>query len=148
MTPPEIERYFHRRIPLTAAMRVRVDSWDGARLVLSAPLDVNHNHLGTAFGGSLNALAMLAGYGLIWLLLDDPEAHVVIRRGTVHFHRPVSGDLRAVCVRPPEEAVTAFRGQFAASGKARLALRVHIPQDKQIAVEFDGLYVARTEHTV
>ena len=52
MTPREIEQFFYTKIPLTAAMGVRVESYDGETLVLTAPVDANHNHLGTAFGGS------------------------------------------------------------------------------------------------
>jgi len=70
----ETERFLHEQIPLTRAMGVRVRSWDGEKLWLSAPLEPNHNHLGTAFGGSLSALATLAGYSLLWLLLGDREA--------------------------------------------------------------------------
>jgi len=43
-------------MPITRAMGVRVEDYGGRRLVLSAPLEANFNHLGTAFGGSLNAL--------------------------------------------------------------------------------------------
>src|SRR5882757_2142143 len=85
----EIEDYFHTKIPLTRAMGVKVESWDGSALVLTAPLTLNHNHLGTAFGGSLSTLATLAGYGLLWLLLDDPKVHVVIRDSAIRFRKPV-----------------------------------------------------------
>ena len=67
----ETEAFFYEQIPLTRAMGVRVESYDGQQLVLTAPLALNHNHLGTAFGGSLSALATLAGYGLLWLDLGD-----------------------------------------------------------------------------
>ena len=60
-----IQEVLHSKIPITRAMGVRVAEYDGRRLVLSAPLDANVNHLGTAFGGSLNALAVLSGYGLL-----------------------------------------------------------------------------------
>jgi thioesterase domain-containing protein len=123
-------------------MAVRVESWDNARLVLSAPLSENYNHLGTAFGGSLNALAMLAGYGLIWLLLDDRDAHFVIRRGTTNFLQPVRGDLRAVCSAPTEEEITAFRERFRNEGKARITLQVIIEGAGKPAMEFEGEYVA------
>src|SRR5690606_33240492 len=62
MTGPETEAFLHAKIPLARAMGVRVERCDSEGLVLTAPLEPNHNHLGTAFGGSLAALATLAGY--------------------------------------------------------------------------------------
>lgn len=59
-----MQEVLHGKIPITRVMGVRVEGYDERRLVLSAPLDTNVNHLGTAFGGSLNALAVLSG-GLI-----------------------------------------------------------------------------------
>jgi thioesterase domain-containing protein len=147
MTPPEIEQFFHDNIPLTRAMGLRVDSWREGRLVLSAPLEPNHNHLGTAFGGSLNALAMMAGYGLIWLKLAEAAAHVVIRRGQASFLKPVRGGLRAVCVSPPEEELEDFRARFRARGKARITLRTTVEGEGGPALEFEGEYVAIREKT-
>jgi len=148
MTPREIEQYFRDKIPLTRAMAVRVESWADDRLVLSAPLEENHNHLGTAFGGSLNALAMLAGYGLIWLLLEDPDAHVVVRRGTVDFLQPVRGELRATCTAPAKPEIKVFRERFASRGKARITLRATLEGDDGMAVEFTGEYVALRKTTL
>jgi len=54
-------------------MGVTVEDYNGERLVLHDPLEANVNHLGTAFSGSLNALALLSGYGLLWLELQDHD---------------------------------------------------------------------------
>src|SRR6202453_1858310 len=97
-----IERFLHGKIPLVRAMGVKAESYDGHTLALSAPLERNHNHLGTAFGGSLAAMATLTGYGMLWLELGDADAHVVIARSTMKFLRPVRGALRAVSVRSEE----------------------------------------------
>ncbi|RYD25022.1 MAG: hypothetical protein EOP86_27860, partial [Verrucomicrobiaceae bacterium] len=75
--------YLHRQIPLSRAMGARVETYDGETLVLTAPAELNHNHLGTAFGGSLSALATLAGYGLLWLELGSRDSHIVIRRSRI-----------------------------------------------------------------
>lgn len=85
----ETEDFLHTQIPITRAMGVRVESWDAGRLVLTAPLEINHNHLGTAFGGSLAALATLAGYACLWLELGDRAAHVVIAESALAYRRPV-----------------------------------------------------------
>ena len=139
----ETEQFLHEKIPLTRAMQVRVEGYDSGRLTLSAPLAPNHNHLGTAFGGSLAALVMLAGYALLWLELGDREAHVVISESTLKFRRPVRGPLRAICERPDETAMRAFKAEFATAGKARLRLRVVIEGESETAVAFEGTYVAR-----
>ena len=57
----QLRNVLHEEIPLTKAMGVEVNSYDGHCLVLSAPLDPNTNHKDTAFGGSLYSLAVLAG---------------------------------------------------------------------------------------
>lgn len=138
----ETEAYLHAQIPLTRAMGVTLESWDGSRLVLQAPLEPNHNHLGTAFGGSLSALATLAGYSLLWLMLGDREAHVVVRDSHIRYRHPVRGTLRAACSRPDDETMQAFRRQFAETGRARLSLPVIIEEDGEICVEFEGTFVA------
>jgi len=142
MTSAEIEAFLHEKIPLAQAMGVRVESSDGEAFVLTAPLEPNHNHLGTAFGGSLAALATLTGYACLWHALDDREAHVVIRRSELDYRHPVRGMLRAVCQRPGEEALAAFRATFARVGKARIALEVMIGEGGRDCLLFRGEFVA------
>jgi thioesterase domain-containing protein len=138
----ETEAYLQSQIPLTKQMGVRIASFEGDDLVLTAPLEPNHNHLGTAFGGSLAALATLAGYVMVWLLLEDRSAHVVVRESHIRYRRPVRGCLRAVCARPAKAEWQVFQGTFAASGKAHLRMRVRIEEGGEVGVEFEGDFVA------
>ena len=138
----ETTAYLHAHIPLTRAMGVEVTSYENTGLVMTAPLAMNHNHLGTAFGGSLNAIATLAGYVLLWLELRDRSAHIVIRDSRIRFHRPVTGELRAVCRAPADAILADFRESFARKGKARLELHVEIREAGELAVEFSGTFVA------
>lgn len=134
-----IESYLHREIPITAAMGVRVESYNERELVLTAPLEPNHNHLGTAFGGSLSAIATLAGYGVIWLEIGHDRGHVVVKDSRLRFVRPVEGEIRAVCPRPDAETLAAFRKRFEETGRSRLTLSASIGDG---AVEFEGTFVA------
>ena len=141
-TARQMEELFYDKIPITRALGVRVEEYDGRRLVLTAPLKENVNHLGTAFGGSLNALAVLSGYGLLWLELRDTECHIVIRDSSIHYDRPVHGDIRAVCVRPDEKTLEVFKRQFRQRGKARIVLDATIEDGGVTAVRFRGTFVA------
>ena len=138
----QIQDLLHDKIPITRAMGVQVEDYDGGRLVLSAPLAANVNHLGTAFGGSLNALAVLSGYGLLWLELDNADCHIVIRDSSISYERPVRGELRAVCVLPEAAALAAFKQTFQQRGKARITLAATIESDGITAVRFQGTFVA------
>jgi len=138
----QIQELLHSKIPITRAMGVQVEDYDGARLILSAPLAANVNHLGTAFGGSLNALAVLSGYGLLWLELQEAECHIVIRDSAISYERPVRGELRAICVRPEAAALAQFKQTFQQKGKARIALSATIEDQGITAVRFQGTFVA------
>ena len=67
----ELRAKLRRDMPITKALGLRVVGREGAGLVLSSPLAPNINHKGTAFAGSLNATATLAGWGTIWLVLRE-----------------------------------------------------------------------------
>jgi len=141
-TAVDLEHFLHEQIPLTAAMGVHVAECDDTHIVLTAPLSLNHNHLGTAFGGSLHALATLSGYALLWWLLRRPHSHIVIRESTMHYKRPVRGDLRAVCHTPDENDLERFRRDFAHKGKARLTLKTILENEGEPAAKFEGVFVA------
>ena len=139
----ETESFLYTQIPLTRAMGVRLERYDEAGLVLTAPLALNHNHLGTAFGGSLATAATLAGYTLLWLELGDCGSHIVIKESHLRYKAPVRGDIRAIAPRLPPDTLHRFRQTFAQNGTARLTLPITIVEpDGRICVEFTGTFVA------
>src|SRR5438067_6231547 len=138
------EKFLHEQIPITRAMGVRVLANDENGFMVEAPVALNSNHLRTAFGGSINAVATLAAYGLLWLELNDAASHVVVAESSIRFLRPVRETIRALCLRPSVDELAAFRSQFAAKRKARIALRVNVIEAGQTAAEFEGIFVARS----
>jgi thioesterase domain-containing protein len=137
------ERHFHQKIPITRAMGMRVVAHDESQFVIEAPVALNSNHLGTAFGGSINAAATLAAYGLLWLKLNEPAVHVVVAESSIRFLRPVRETIRAICRRPDRNEWTAFQTRFAEKGKARITLRVEVVEEGQAAAAFEGTFVVR-----
>ena len=138
----QIQELFYDKIPITRALGVRVEEYDGRRLVVTAPLDRNVNHMGTAFGGSLDALAVLSCYGLLWLELPDAEHHILISESSILYERPVRGELRAVCDRPAEDALEGFRRGLSRRGRARIELAATVEDGGRSAVRFRGTFVA------
>ena len=63
-----LQEYLHGRIPISAAMGVRVLAASPESVVLSAPIEPNVNHRETVFGGSAAAVATLAA----WTVTGSP----------------------------------------------------------------------------
>jgi thioesterase domain-containing protein len=139
----QAEKFFHEQIPITRAMGLRVVAHDEAGFTVEAPVALNSNHLRTAFGGSINAVATLAAYGFLWMELNDAAAHVVVAESSIRFLRPVRETIRATCLRPEAESLAAVRTHFTESGKARITLRVNVTESEETAAEFEGRFVAR-----
>jgi thioesterase domain-containing protein len=139
----EAEQYFHEQIPITRAMGVRVVAHGENEFVIEAPVALNSNHLGTAFGGSINAVATLAAYGLLWLELREQGVHVVVAESSIRFLRPVRTTIRATCPRPDREGWKAFRLRLTEEGKARINLRVNVVEDGQATAAFEGTFAVR-----
>lgn len=136
------EQFFRERIPLTSAMGLRVRPSTTGGFVVEAPVALNSNHLGTAFGGSIHAVALLAGYGLLWTELQDLSADIVIRESSIRFLHPIRIVIRADCVRPPAEEMRLFREQLIGKGKSRIGLSIRVEEENRVAAELRGTFVA------
>lgn len=140
---PGLESFLHEMIPLARAMGVRIELSDENKLVLTAPHAPNRNSIDTAFGGSLVALATLAGYGVMWELMRNERAewHIVVKDSKTAYRRPVVGDLRAICDRPTKAALEEFKAALARYGKAKLRLKAAVVEAGNVAVDFQAAFV-------
>lgn len=138
-----VEEFFIREIPLTRAMGLRLVPAEGGDFAVEAPVALNSNHLQTAFGGSINAVATLAAYGFLWQEVRGEGAHMVISESTIRFLRPIRETIRARCVRPDTRLLGEFMSTLRSKGKSRIALRVEVTEDDALAAEFGGVFVAR-----
>lgn len=139
-----LQDFLSRHLPLTAAMGVKVECACADCVDLRVPLQPNLNHELTAFGGSISTVGILAGWGWLWTQLHtrDPMPRLIIGHSTTRYIRPIDTDFEARCSHPGGAAFEQFEQTFAASGKARLALRSEVTVSGKIAAVHDGIYVA------
>ncbi len=121
-----------------------VESADDAAVLLRAPLAPNANYKGTAFGGSLYSVAVLAGWAWVtrYLAARDLPADAVIQESTMHFLSPVKGELRASAAAPSDAQIDKFRKMLRRAGRGRIRLRVEINYEQTLAALFDGVFAA------
>jgi thioesterase domain-containing protein len=105
MKAVELTSFLHRSIPLTRALAVQVTYAVPGRVRIEAPLAPNLNHHGTAFGGSLATLGILAGWTVLHMSLEDAglAASLVVRHVELDYLEPVTGDLVAESELPQAE---------------------------------------------
>jgi thioesterase domain-containing protein len=125
-------------------MGVRVLVAGVERVVLEAPLGPNRNHRSTAFGGSVAALATLAGWALVHLGLreDGLSAQTVIQSGDIRYDAPVHAEFRASCGPVPEREWDRFVRALTKRGRGRVRVQVTVESEDVAAASFQGAYVA------
>ncbi len=128
-------------IPLTQALGLKVEEASSGLVRLSFPLEPNHNHKQTAFGGSLYSAAVLAGWSVAWCALQESQvqAQVVIAGSAERFLRGVDGDFSAECGTEPA-AVAAALAVLERKGKARLDLQAVVLCGGEACLAFQGSY--------
>lgn len=147
LSPGDLEAYLHEQIPISAAMGVGVTESSPDRIVLRAPLSLNRNHLGTFFGGSLHTLPTLACYSGLWSILraSGSDGHVVVKSSSADYLHPVTGDPRAVWMRPDAAEIESFLLTLRRRGRARIALSAVVESPEGLpSVEYRGVFVAIT----
>ena len=142
-----MEAYLHEHIPVSAAMGTRVVQATPEGVVLAAPLAPNVNHRDTAFGGSVAALAILAGWTLVHLRLHEEGIHArtVIQTTHMRYLVPVEDAFEAHATPPSERAWHRFLAALERRRRGRVRLQVEVRCFGQLVATLEGAYVAMLE---
>ena len=121
-----------------------VERADDDAVMLRAPLAPNANYKGTAFGGSLYSVAVLAGWAWVtrYLAARSIAADGVIQESSMRFLTPVRGELRADAAAPSAAEIGKFRRMLQRAGRGRIRLRVEMSHDETLAALFEGVFAA------
>ncbi|TCV96061.1 thioesterase domain-containing protein [Luteibacter rhizovicinus] len=141
----DLESFILDGIPLARAMNLSIESFDGDRLIMTAPLGPNINDKGCAFGGSLASVMTLACWALVEMALRrrGDDCDVFVGESTVRYLAPVWEDLRAEASLAVGASWDAFFAMLDARGKARAAFRCFIPGEAKPRASLDAVFVAK-----
>nr|WP_314901124.1 YiiD C-terminal domain-containing protein [uncultured Deefgea sp.] len=138
-----LQKTLHEEIPLTREIGISVITASPQFVELSAPLSPNINHKCTAFGGSLYAVAVLAGWSLVFARLHAASlhAHIVIQDAQIEYLLPVVETINARCELSDDAEFERCLKLFNRKGRGRIELLVEIVTQQGVAVKFRGNYV-------
>ena len=142
----ELEKKLHKEIPLTNFMQLKVSNYDENELVTTAPLDVNINDKGTAFGGSLSTITIISAWSLCWLIskeLGFDSNNIVIIKNETSFKKPVTKDIVCITKKPSKEEIEIVKQKLQIKKSASLKIQSQIIEDGEICVDFEGYYVIK-----
>lgn len=149
MEPSIYKQQLVDSIPVVTALGVDIEDVGDDFVLLRAPLDKNINYEGTAFGGSLNTVAILSCYLLTHHILkcnQVPFQSLVIQNSQINYLRPVTGDFYARSQISDQKDIQRFLKMLWQKKMARIELTSNIfslqgdPQHP--LVQFTGRFVA------
>lgn len=135
--------FLQQYVPLAAAAEIKVDSYDGSCLILSAPLEKNINDKGTAFGGSLYNVCVAAAWGMTSLKCQELglEGELVVAKAEIEYLAPLRSRLEARVQSPNQTQLDHFVQSFKKRGRASLVQEALVLDEKnQPCVKFVGKY--------
>jgi len=145
-----LDQFFQAHLPLGRAMGLEVNHYDADSLSLSAPLDLNNNDKGTAFGGSLYCAAVMAGWGYFYLRcleykLNEGAPNIVISKSDIEYLAPVDArTIIATCSDNDPAIWDGFLSRYQERGKAKVELTAIINTNvngvEKAAVKFTGTF--------
>ena len=140
--------YLQKRITAEFALArhigIVVDSAGDAGVTIRAPLAHNANYKGTAFGGSMYSVAVLAGWAWVtrYLAAEHVGADTVIQDSSMRFLVPVRGELHAHAAAPAPARIDKFRKMLLRAGRGRISVRVELHTNDELAALFVGEFAA------
>jgi thioesterase domain-containing protein len=141
----QLEDYLYDHIPITKAMEIKVKEASSQRVILSAPIAPNINHKKTVFGGSLQAAATLACWGLIYVnfnKIGETNSQIVIAKSKVSYLAPIDDNFDVECTMPEATIWQKFVKTVRLKNKGRIHLRATICLKEHLCVDFNGEFAA------
>lgn len=142
----QLEKKLHNEIPLTKLMELKIDNYDDKELITSAPLSVNINDKGTAFGGSLSTITIISAWSLSWLIskeLNIDSKNIVVIKNENSYLKPVTKDIICITQKPSKKEISTIKEKIDKKGSASIKIKSKIIEDESVCVEFEGIYVIK-----
>jgi thioesterase domain-containing protein len=129
---------------MTKLMQLKIDSYNDESLITSAPLDININDKGTAFGGSLSTMTIISSWSMCWLISKElryDSKNIVVIKNETNYKRAVTKDIICKTLKPSVEEIQKLKEKLETKGKGSIKIFSTIIEDEKICVEFEGIYV-------
>jgi thioesterase domain-containing protein len=139
----ELEQRIRDGIPIAAQMAFQIRELTGDKISVVGGGEENINVHGTAFAGSIYAIATLALWGLVNANLPE-GASLVLAEGSIRYRQPIVGEIEANCSILPDE-MSAFLQNLEKRGRSRLEARVIVAGPSGAAAEYRGIVFARVQ---
>ena len=110
-----LQNKLHSEIPLTKLMELKIKIIIISELVTTAPLHININDKGTAFGGSLSTITIISAWSLCWLIskeLGFNSNNIVIIKNETNFRKPVTKDIVCHTKKPSNEEIEILKNKL------------------------------------
>ena len=142
----DLEKKLHNEIPMTKLMNLSIKSFDNKKLITQAPLDININDKGTAFGGSLSTITTISAWSTLFLLSKEfkiDKANIVIINSQAKFLKPVTKDIVCETFVPSSSELQTLQEKLSSKKSASIKICSHIIEDNKVCVDFEGIYVIK-----
>lgn len=146
MLTEELQKKLHNEIPLTKLMNIKIKEYNEKELITTAPLSININDKGTAFGGSLSTMTIISSWSLCWLIskeLGVDSKNIVVIKNENSYKKPVTKDIFCYTQKPSKEEIQRLKEKLESKKSASIKIKSTIIEDNEICVEFEGYYVIK-----
>lgn len=138
----ELTKYILSNIPVLTSVNLTVTELTENSISLTAPLYENRNHYGSAFGGSIATVGIVAGWAILTYKIKEEKVPttLVIKNSHTEYMRPVKDEFYAE-VKIDDENWKTLKNKFAEKGKAGLEVTSRIISNGEICAEQKSIYV-------
>lgn len=142
MSKEVLSEYIVTNIPILRSVGLDVNELLENHIKISAPLVDNKNHYGSAFGGSIATVGIVAGWAILTYKIKEERvpATLVIKSSHTDYIRPVKNNFHAE-VTIDEEAWESLKTKFETKGKSGIEVISNIISDGEICAEQKSVYV-------
>lgn len=142
----KLENKLHNEIPLTKLMNIKIEDYTEKELITSAPLSININDKGTAFGGSLSTMTIISSWSMCWLIskeLGFDSNNIVVIKNETSYKKPVTKDIYCYTIKPSNEEIIKLKEKLINKKSASIKIKSKIIENNEICVEYIGYYVIK-----
>ena len=142
----ELQKKLHNEIPLTKLMNINIKEYNEKELITTAPLNINTNDKGTAFGGSLSTMTIISSWSLCWLIskeLGFNSKNIVVIKNENSYKKPVTKDIVCYTQKPSQQEIATLKEKLQTKKSASIKINSIIIENNETCVEFQGYYVIK-----